>query len=103
MWSVGKISIIFFWPNFAKNYMFKIFFMVALGNFVTFSQNLSKFSGRDEEGGVGWGWPFWQTFQKFPLFWGGLQNISAEDDENWEIRTDLGEGSVTYMRVLSKN
>ena len=27
-------------------YMFKIFFMVALGNYVTFSPNLSKFSGR---------------------------------------------------------
>ena len=25
-------------------YMFKIFFMVALGNYVTFSPNLSKFS-----------------------------------------------------------
>ena len=27
-------------------YMFKIFFMVALGNYVTFLPNLSKFYGR---------------------------------------------------------
>ena len=79
----GKEDIISFWPNFLKyTIMFKIRYMVALGSCVTFSPNLSKFSGG------GGGWPFWQTFQKFPPPFlkrgGGLQNMSAEDDENFD-------------------
>ena len=47
--------------------------MVALGR--TFSPNLSKFSEVDL---------FDKPFRNFlPLFCGGLQNMSAEDDENF--------------------
>ena len=76
----GKEGIISFWPNFLKyTTMFKILYMVALGSYVTFSPNLSKFSGG---GGVNL---FDKPFRNFlPLFWGGLQNMSAEDDDNFE-------------------
>ena len=79
----GKEEIISFWPNFLKyTMMFKIRYMVALGSCVTFSPNLSKFSGGGGDD------LFDKPFRNFlPLFWwggGGLQNMSAEDDENFD-------------------
>ena len=79
--------------------MFKIFYIVALGSYVTFSPNLSKFSGGRRGGDV-----FDKLFRNFlPLLGGGLHNMSAEDDVNFD-KSELikGEGSVTYMRVGSK-
>ena len=80
--------------------MFKIFYMVPLGSYVTFSPNLSKFSGWRKYRG----WRFWKTFQKFPPpFMRRLQNMSSGDDENFD-KSELiyGEGSVIYMRIGSK-
>ena len=110
--------------------MFKIFCMVALDSFVTFSPNLSKFSGRGG-GSVRWlcdiltnfseflyywegkestsTWPFWKTFMNFPppCLRGVAKHVSWVWWKIWQIRTDLGGGNVTYMRVgtklLSKN
>ena len=61
---------------FKKFYMFKIFYMVALGNSVKFSPNLSKFSRRDGRGGGGGGgWRsgsdlFDKSFRNFLFFEG---------------------------------
>ena len=59
MWSGGKVNIISFFffltKFFKKLFMFKIFYMVVLGNSVKFSPNLSKFSRRDGRGGGGGG------------------------------------------------
>ena len=110
--------------------MFKIFYMVPLDSFVTFSPNLSKFSGRGG-GSVRWlcdiltnfseflyywegkestsTWPFWKTFMNFPppCLRGVAKHVSWVWWKIWQIRTDLGGGNVTYMRVgtklLSKN
>ena len=62
--------------------MFKIFYMMALGSYVTFSPNLSKYYRRK-------GSNFFLTDLSeisFPFFEGGgrLQNMSAKDDENFD-------------------
>ena len=110
--------------------MFKIFYMVALDSFVTFSPNLSKMFGRGG-GSVRWlcdiltnfskfhsyweskgstcTWPFWESFINFPppCLRGVAKYVSWVWWKIWQIRTDLGGGNVTYMRVgtklLSKN
>ena len=55
MWSVGKGKHYFLLTKFCKKLYVQNIFYGGLGNFVTFSPNLSKFSGSDEEGGEGWG------------------------------------------------
>ena len=54
--------------------------MVALGSYVNFCKIFQNIPG----GGVGW--RFRQTFRKSPtpFLWGGLQNMSAVDDENFD-------------------
>ena len=50
--------------------MFKIFYMVALDSFVTFSPNLSKFSGRGG-GSVRWLCDILTNLPKFLSYWEG--------------------------------
>ena len=49
-------------------YMFKIFYMVALDSFVTFSPNLSKMFGRGG-GSVRWLCDILTNFSKFHSYW----------------------------------
>ena len=67
--------------------MFKIFYMVALGSYVTFSPNLSKYYGRK-----GNNFFFDRPFRNFlPFFWGRrvgckicqLRMMKTLTDQNW--------------------
>ena len=66
--------------------MFKIFYVVALGSYVTFSPNLSKFSG--ERRGVTFLTNLSEIYSPFYEGGGGggggLQNKPTEDDENFD-------------------
>ena len=57
-------------------YMFKIFCMVALDSFVTFSPNLSKFSGQGG-GSVRLLCDILTTFSKFLSYWEGKRPTST--------------------------